>query len=1746
VTAFIHIRSFVFFTKLRAVICAYVLCQIGLCSAATFTWTGSVSTDWFNTNNWSPAGLPGDGDTVGFASGTINFTAPVTFGGQFNWSGGTLTGNALTIATNGVLTTSGGGGKSLWNALTNAGTVTMTGSSGLSVDYSSANNRFGFIENLPGALWDLQNDQSLQNTFNNGAYFRNAGTLRKSAGSGSSTISIPLLNTGTVSALSGTIVLNRGAVIEGAFNAVAGAVISFNAGSFTYAAPPAMTGPGTIRLNGGNLTLLSDAIANLQLLSGTASLAPNFQGGSITNLTMQGATLTGENVVSGTFNFAGTLPGSLTVLGGGTVNWSAGTALGPLMIASNGVLNISGNTTKIVRSSLTNAGTVTWLGNGNLQVDYSSADSYSGFIENLPGAFWEVQNNQSVVSTFNNGAYFRNAGTVRKSAATGSTTFAIPFFNSGSVIATTGTLNLNGDSVISGSFNAAAGAIISFNSGEFSYGTPPVVTGAGVVRLNGGNLALAADAIANLLIVGGNVTLAPGFQGGSITNLTMLGGVLEGDNTVSGTFNWSGTLPGSLTVLGGGRVNWSNGVATGPLTILSNGVLNISGNNVKFVRNALTNAGTVNWSETANLQVDYSTHNGYYGLIENLPGGVWDFQNNQNLFNNYSSGAYFRNAGTVRKSAGTGNSTISIPFFNSGNVTALTGTILVNKGAVIEGVFDAVAGAFISFNTGDFIYNTLPTVTGAGTVRVTGGTLTLASNIIPNLQLAGGTIGLGPGFQGGSITNLTLLGGTLTGNNAVSGTFNWAGTLSGGLTVLTGGVVNWSDGRIHGPLAIAPDGVLNISGDTTKFLWNALTNAGTVTWSGAADLRVDHSSNVTNYGSIYNLAGAVWDLRNNQNILNTFPTGAVFHNAGIVLKSASTGVSTISIPFFNTGTVDVDGGTVLFNKGALIEGSFDAAAGATISFNAGTFNYGALPTVTGAGTVQFTAGNLTLVQDIIPNLRLVGGVVSLGPDFQGGTITNLTMLGGTLAGNNIVSGTFDWAATLPGSLTILSGGTVNWTSGLIGGPVNIASGGVLNIAGSTTKLLVNALTNAGTVNWSGSGELQVNYSTTINNYGLIENLASGVWDIQNDSTLRNFYNFTAYFRNAGTVRKTGGIGTSTISIPFTNSGTVMSLQQTLAFTGGYAPAGGTMVAGLSSRSSYGRFNIAGNAALDGTLDVIWYGGFVGSISNTFNVLTYGSRTGAFSTVNLPPDAGWQVNYGATSLSVFVSSIRRLGITSPALGTTNAGAILAPVSAQVFDAATGTPVATNGLPVTIALATGNGILSGITTRNTDANGAVTFNDLSINLVGAKTLTASAPGLTAATNATFNIIPAAPAQLGLLAPIGETQRNHTAFSPSAVVQVRDQYGNAISNSTAPITARQSSGAGLLGGTTILNAGATTGSAAFTNLVYALANPQMAESVVVYFTSPGLLPVTNAPVWVNFVLGIITLVSGNSVVQIHAAGPESIFSWTVDGVEHIHQGGFWVRQGATGPQVSLDALGPPVGVSVSANAATVNYRTNSLNVTLGFTLAGGTVGSMASDLGQNLTIQNTSNGPVALSVFQYADFDLAQQAGGDTVAFPATNTVVQQGKGTVMTETAFPAPTYREASHYAITLERIVGAAPATLSNQLIPPTPGDQTFGYQWDATLASGQPLTLNLNNSLRPGSAGVAAAPVLLTIAPLNDSVVVSWPTAGTVGYYLERAAGFDAGTGWSPVTNSVTVTGEFYEVTMPAAEAVEYFRLKQ
>ena len=899
----------------------------------------------------------------------------------------------------------------------------------------------------------------------------------------------------------------------------------------------------------------------------------------------------------------------------GVFNWSGGSLSGdPLTIAGGGMLNITGGV--IMENVLTNAGTVAMAGNGSLTL-YNDNSTYHGGVYNLPGALWDFQTNANIFCACYGHEFFSNAGVLRKSSGSASSSIQVSFANAGVVSNLSGTLNFNNGGTLNGSYNTAAGAVIGFEAGSFIMGVPPMISGAGLCEFTGSTLTLAQDVAANLVLAGGTVVLGPGFQnGGNITNLTLSGATLSGTNLVTGAFNWSG------------------GTVSSPLTVTIGGVLNITGGVI--MENVLTNAGTVAMAGNGSLTL-YNDNSTYHGGVYNLPGALWDFQTNANIFCACYGHEFFSNAGVLRKSSGSASSSIQVSFTNAGVVSNLSGTLNFNNGGTLNGSYNIAAGAVVNFETGSFIMGVPPMISGAGLCEFTGSMLTLAQDVAANLVLAGGTVVLGPGFQnGGNITNLTLSGATLSGTNLVTGAFNWSG------------------GTVSSPLTVTIGGVLDITGGV--ILENVLTNLGTVAMAGNGSLTL-YNDDSTYHGGVYNLAGALWDFQTNANIFCACYGHEFFSNAGVLRKSSGSASSSIQVSFANAGVVSNLSGTLNFNNGGILNGSYNTAAGAVVNFETGGFTMGVPPVLGGAGLYQFTGTTLALAQDVASNLVLAGGTVVLGPGFQnGGNITNLTLSGATLSGTNLVTGAF------------------TWNDGAIGTPLTVAGGGVLNITGGV--IMENVLTNAGTVAMTGNGSLTL-YNDNSTYHGGVYNLAGALWDFQTNANIFCACYGHEFFSNAGVLRKSQGSASSSIQVNFTNAGTVDAVAGTLNLGTGFTNASGTLAFGVSGLNSFGQMNIPGNATLDGTVSLAWLGGFTPAVGNSFALLDYGSHGGTFANVSLPLGAMGEGNYGATVFSVLITSISTQPSLSIELANPNTAIVFWPASASNFGLQTSASLSPGG-------------------------------------------------------------------------------------------------------------------------------------------------------------------------------------------------------------------------------------------------------------------------------------------------------------------------------------------------------------------------------------------------------------------------------------------------------------------------------------
>jgi uncharacterized delta-60 repeat protein len=128
--------------------------------------------------------------------------------------------------------------------------------------------------------------------------------------------------------------------------------------------------------------------------------------------------------------------------------------------------------------------------------------------------------------------------------------------------------------------------------------------------------------------------------------------------------------------------------------------------------------------------------------------------------------------------------------------------------------------------------------------------------------------------------------------------------------------------------------------------------------------------------------------------------------------------------------------------------------------------------------------------------------------------------------------------------------------------------------------------------------------------------------------------------NQGTIAVSGAGNALTVAGFFTNQGALIASNGgKLSISGDYnASGGGTINIGIGSGGA-GDFDVTGIATLGGALNINLLNGFIPPQGNSNNVVTYGSETGAFATINGLSPAGVLLTptLGTTALTLFVTT-----------------------------------------------------------------------------------------------------------------------------------------------------------------------------------------------------------------------------------------------------------------------------------------------------------------------------------------------------------------------------------------------------------------------------------------------------------------------------------------------------------------------------
>ncbi len=389
-------------------------------------------------------------------AGTITGPGDITVAGVTTWSGGTMGGAGTTFANGGL--TLNGTTKTLNRTLVNNAAATWTAGQ---LSFSTP----ASLVNPAGKTFDIQGDFLMQWCCGSDPIptFVNAGSVTKSAGTGTADIQVGLQNDGTFAVTAGGVAFfqhSRSFTSTGSFTTASAAnLLEFQSGTFDLAAGSTIGGPGTVRVTSGTVNI-----------GGTYNAATTGVAGGTLNLNTV-TTLPTVNVSSGTLGGSA----NQTV---GDLNWTGGTISGAAVANKTtvtGSLRLSGTNKTLSRRTLDDnvpVASPTQWDSGSLFMNTGAVFNLAGRIDAVGDMDWNGDAGQTI--NVLPGGVFTKSG---QNSVTESTAIENAFNNDGTVLVPTGLLRLQSNGSHSGPFTIGTGGALQFEGGNQTSGG--AITGSG-------------------------------------------------------------------------------------------------------------------------------------------------------------------------------------------------------------------------------------------------------------------------------------------------------------------------------------------------------------------------------------------------------------------------------------------------------------------------------------------------------------------------------------------------------------------------------------------------------------------------------------------------------------------------------------------------------------------------------------------------------------------------------------------------------------------------------------------------------------------------------------------------------------------------------------------------------------------------------------------------------------------------------------------------------------------------------------------------------------------------------------------------------------------------------------------------------------------------------------------------------------------------------------------------------------------
>jgi outer membrane autotransporter protein len=801
------------------------------------------------------------------------------------------------------------------------------------------------------------------------------------------------------------------------------------------------------------------------------------------------------------------------------------------------------------------------------------------------------------------------AGTVTDSGITNPDTLHI-VSNPGSITVFSGTI-VKGLSMFSSPL-----ALSLSSNGAIGSALPTLI-------LSGNNTYVGGTTISNYILQLGNGGDSGSIPGDVVNN----GGLLVFNHTPTGTFEFDGAISGtgSVEVASGTQIlNSSNNTYSGLTTIDQGATLIAGGSNASlspnsdFVVNGILDLDGQNRTVGSLAGTGTVTNSHGNGFPVVLTAG-------DTLNTNFSGNLVDGGSSLGLTKVGSGVMTLSGTNTYSGPTTVTEGTLQAGSG----GAFSAQSAFTVNTSTLDLngFNNGIGSLAGNGTVLnsnaalavlTTGsdGTSTIFSGDLPSGPLGLTKVGAGILTLSGGASfysgPTTVSGGTLqAGSNqafsatsayTVSGTgildlagfSNQVGSLSGNgivtnsgsaLAILTTGG-NGTDTIFTGTLSdgLGPLGLSKEGGGTFEIASTNTYSGETVAFGGVLEAGANNALGmapvVMRSGTLVIAAGVTL------NNLVEFATGGTFMNFGTLENNVINGGTVPGLAVLPDGP---GAPTMVVNSGT-INGFVDLSAG-NVSVRLLT---GSL--ITGSITINGSTPGAVLIFDGAGQQLLSQAVL--------GSVTNNGRLGKEGSGTWIV----DVPLGAPLGTDILSG-TLVVNAALSTGGVTIASQSTLQLNSASN---IGYVLNSGSLVFAGSGPLTV--GGNISGTGNVRQAGTGTTILSGNNS---YSGGTVISQGTLLVNSPTALGTGDVTV---SGGVLGADPQPIDVGGNYVQgAGGTLALTIAGRArgQFDTLNVAGNASLNGTLQLL-NGGYTPQGGDKLQVvLAAGALAGRFAQVKDP-------------------------------------------------------------------------------------------------------------------------------------------------------------------------------------------------------------------------------------------------------------------------------------------------------------------------------------------------------------------------------------------------------------------------------------------------------------------------------------------------------------------------------------------------